>query len=70
VSLTIEAAELHPARQHPERNPHDRGGWVGIDRGLAAFLVAATADGTEVARITDAPKALAVGMKRQRRLAK
>ena len=70
VSLTNEAAELHPARQHPERSPHDRGGWVGIDRGLSAFLVAATADGTEVARITDAPKALAVGMKRQRRLAK
>ena len=44
------------------------GGWVGVDRGLSAFLVAATADGTEVARIGDAPKALAAGMTRQRRL--
>jgi putative transposase len=33
-------------------------------------LVAATADGGEVARITDAPKALAAGMKQQRHLAK
>ena len=49
---------------------NDDGGWVGVDRGLSAFLVAADADGTEVARITDAPKALAAGMKRQRRLAK
>jgi putative transposase len=34
------------------------------------FLVAARADGTEVARITEAPKALANGMAKQRRLAK
>jgi putative transposase len=70
VSLSIEAADLHPARQHPARAPADADGWVGIDRGLSAFVVAATADGTEVARITAAPKALATGMKRQRRLAK
>jgi putative transposase len=37
---------------------------------LSTFLVAARADGTEVARIVDAPKALAAGMKQQRRLAK
>ena len=43
---------------------------MGVDRGLSAFLVAAQVDGTEVARITNAPKALAAGMKRQRRLAK
>jgi putative transposase len=36
-----------------------------IDRGLSAFPVAATADGGEVARIADAPKALAAGMKQQ-----
>ena len=42
----------------------------GVDRGLSAFVVAATGDGDEVARITDAPKALAAGMARQRRLAK
>ncbi|MGH3643388.1 MAG: RNA-guided endonuclease InsQ/TnpB family protein [Mycobacterium sp.] len=40
------------------------------DRGLSAFLAAATIDGTEVARITDAPKALTAGMTKQRRLAK
>ncbi|OHV03623.1 RNA-guided endonuclease TnpB family protein [Mycobacterium talmoniae] len=67
VSLNVEAADLHPDRQH---HPDEDGGWVGVDRGLSAFLVAATADGTEVARITDAPKALATGMAKQRRLAK
>jgi putative transposase len=71
VSLNVEAAELHPAHRHPTRDSEDDdSGWVGIDRGLSAFLVAATADGEEVAHITNAPKALAAGMKRQRRLAK
>jgi putative transposase len=70
LSLNIEAADLYPAHQHPARDPADESGWVGIDRGLSAFLVAATADGTEVARISDAPKALTAGMKKQRRLAK
>jgi putative transposase len=37
---------------------------------LSAFVVAARADGAEVDRITDAPKALAAGLNRQRRLAK
>jgi putative transposase len=69
VSLNVEAAGLHPAHQHPARDPRD-GGWVGIDRGLSSFLVAATADGREVARIADAPKALGAEMNRQRRLAK
>jgi putative transposase len=70
VSLNVEAADLHPAQQHPVRDPADESGWVGVDRGLSAFLVAATADGTEVLRIADAPKALAAGMKRQQHLAK
>jgi putative transposase len=70
IALNIEAADLHPVHQHPARNPQDGGGWVGVDLGLSAFLVAATADGGEVARIADAPKALAAGMKRQRHLAK
>jgi hypothetical protein len=47
-----------------------KGGWVGIDRGLSAFVVAANAEGTELARVQDAPQALAAGMKRQRRLGK
>jgi putative transposase len=67
VSLNVEAAELHPNHQH---HPNEDVGWVGIDRGLSAFLVCATSDGTEVARIIDAPKALAAGMATQRRLAK
>jgi putative transposase len=70
LSLNVEATDLHGAHQHPLRADSDRGGWVGIDCGLSAFLVAARADGEEVARITDAPKALAGGLNRQRRLAK
>jgi putative transposase len=70
VALNIEAADLHPAGQHPDRVDADRSGWVGIDRGLTSFLVAATSDGREVARIAGAPKALARGLPRQRRLAK
>jgi putative transposase len=70
ISLNVEATDLHPAHRHAARDPADDSGWVGIDRGLSAFLVAATADGTEVARITDAPRALQAGMKRQQRLAR
>ncbi len=70
IALNVEAADLHPALQHPPGDPADEGAWVGVDRGLSAFLVAATADGTEVARICDAPKALAAGLKQQRRLSK
>jgi putative transposase len=69
VSLNVEAVGLHPAHRHPARPYGDPGGWVGIDRGLSAFLVAATSDGEEVARVDDAP-ALRAGMNRQRRLAK
>lgn len=70
ISLNVEAADLHPASKHPHRDPADDSGWVGIDLGLAAFVVVATAEGDEVARIVEAPKALAGGLKRQRRLAK
>ncbi|MGH3636335.1 MAG: RNA-guided endonuclease InsQ/TnpB family protein [Mycobacterium sp.] len=70
ISLNIEAANLHPAHQHPTRDSNDHADWVGVDRGLSAFVVAATADGSEVARIDDPPKALAAGMGQQRRLAK
>jgi putative transposase len=70
VSLNVEAADLHPARCHPIRTDGDHTGWIGVDRGLSAFAVAATADGREVARIAAAPKALAGGMRRQRHLAK
>jgi putative transposase len=67
IALNVQAAELHANHQH---RPNDDDGWVGVDRGLSAFLVAATANGTEVARISEAPKALATGLKRQRRLSK
>jgi putative transposase len=70
ISVTVEAADLHPGQHHPARVPDDSGGWVGIDRGLSAFLVAANAEGREVARIDDPPKPLARGLARQRRLAK
>jgi len=68
ISLNVQAAELR-TQQHRSREDTDAG-WVGVDRGLSAFLVAAKADGTEVARVAEAPKALAVGMKHQRRLAR
>jgi len=70
LSLNVEAAELHLAQQHPPRDEADRTGWIGIDRGLSAFVVAADVDGTEIVRIRDAPKALSAGMHRQRHLAK
>ena len=70
ASLNVEASDLHPTYKHTPRDPSDDGGWVGLDRGLSAFVVAADADGNEVARVRDAPRALARGMKRQRRLAK
>jgi len=70
IALNVEAADLHPNLRHAERDPADGTGWVGVDRGLSAFVVAATADGTEVARIGDSPKALTAGMKHQRRLSK
>jgi putative transposase len=70
VSLNVEAAEFHQASRHVDRLDKDHRGWVGVDCGLATFVVAATADGTEVLRIENAPKALARGLHRQRRLAK
>ncbi|WP_329405874.1 transposase [Nocardia vinacea] len=70
ISLTTEATDLHPAHRHPVRDGDDHGGWVGVDRGLSVFLVAATSDGVEVDRITDRPKQLVSGMRTQRRLAR
>jgi putative transposase len=70
VGLNIEAADLHPAQRHPARLTGDSGGWVGLDRGLSAFLVAATSDGRKVGRINEAPKALAAGMRKQRHLSR
>ncbi|MGA9362217.1 MAG: RNA-guided endonuclease TnpB family protein [Mycobacterium sp.] len=69
VALNVAAADLHANHQHPA-GIDEPGGWVGVDRGLTAFLVAANANGTALARISDAPKALAAGLKQQRRLAR
>jgi putative transposase len=66
VSLNVQAPDLHPQRHHPRHPGGDHGGWIGLDRGLAAFVVAATADGTEVGRFP-APKPLARRLRRLRR---
>jgi len=58
VSLNVHAPDLHMRRRHPPHRASDGGGFVGVDRGLVAFVVAATADGTEVERF-HAPKPLA-----------
>ena len=59
----------HP-RRHPVRDSGDHSGWVGVDRGLSAYLVAATSGGVEVDRVTDQPKPLVTGIRRRRRLAR
>jgi putative transposase len=46
IALTIAAPELHSARRHPPRPAEDRGGWVGLDRGLHHLVVAADATRT------------------------
>jgi putative transposase len=69
VALNVEAADLHPVHRHPDGADRHHGSWVGVDRGLSVFAVAATADGREVNRF-DAPKALAVGTRQQRHLSR
>ena len=61
VSLNLEAPDFHPQRRHSARSPEDHGGFVGVDRGLTVFAVAATAIGTEIGRFT-APMPLQQGM--------
>lgn len=70
ISRTTEASDLHPAHHHQPRECGDSQSWVGIDRGLTVFAVAATADGAEIARVDTAPEQLATGLSRQRHLAK
>jgi putative transposase len=50
VCLTVLAPDIHQDRRHPPQDDRDRMGYVGVDRGLRQFAVAATADGTEVGR--------------------
>jgi putative transposase len=70
VSLIVEAADLHPDLRHPERSGEDSGGWVGVDRGLTVFAVAARADGAEVLRVDDPPRPLRAANQRIRRLSR
>jgi putative transposase len=69
VSLTVQAPDFHPERRHPSRQGDHRGGFVGVDRGIGALAVAATADGTEVGRFT-APMPLRRGLVGLRRLSR
>jgi putative transposase len=69
LSLNVEAPDLHPQRHHRARGDQDHGGWVGLDRGIAAFVVAATADAVEVGRWQD-PRPLQRGMVGLRRRAR
>jgi putative transposase len=81
ISITVQAADLHPAARHapqpaetsppgtPDNTPDGGRGWVGVDRGLHALAVAGTSDGTEVLRITN-QRALRRGLPRLRRLSK
>lgn len=70
IALNVEAADFHPALRHATRADDDRSGWVGVDLGLSAFAVAATADGREVTRIEDSHRAYATTMRQQRKLSK
>jgi putative transposase len=69
VSLNVQAPDFHAERRHRSHPADDHVGFVGVDRGLAAFAVAATADGTEVGRF-QAPRPLQRGMVRLRRLSR
>jgi putative transposase len=50
ISLNVRAPDFHPERRHQPGLDDDSSGFVGVDRGLAAFAVVATAQGTEVGR--------------------
>jgi len=69
VSLLVQAADLHPATQHPTRDPAtETAGWVGVDRGLAAYVVGATTTGQQVLRVDDPPRPLRTAQAKLRRL--
>ena len=66
VCLNVRAPEFHAQRRHPPCLTGEPGRFVGVDRGLAVFAVAATADGVETARF-HAPKPLTKRLGRLRR---
>jgi len=64
ITISVEAPDLHPQRRHgPGRSAQ---GFVGIDRGLRAYVVAASADGKEVAKVS-APRPLERSLAKLRR---
>jgi putative transposase len=65
ISLNVEAPDLHAKRRHASSSANG-GGFVGVDRGLAAFAVAASSNGHEVCRFL-APKPLTRRMGRIKR---
>jgi putative transposase len=50
VSLNVKAPDFHPGRRHTPGCEREGDGFVGVDRGLVAFAVAAGSDGTELGR--------------------
>ncbi len=80
VSLLVQAADLHPAARHLSGGPpsaqrsyddaRTSGGWVGVDRGLSAYVVAATTTGRQVLRVDDPPRPLRAAQPRLRRLSR
>jgi putative transposase len=66
VCLNVRAPELHAQRRHPLPLTGEIGRFVGVDRGLTVFAVAANADGVETARFC-APKPLTDRLARLRR---
>ncbi|MEC3917347.1 RNA-guided endonuclease TnpB family protein [Nocardia sp. CDC160] len=68
ISVACEAADLHSGKRHSDRGGTE--GWIGVDRGLTAFLVAATADGAEVMHIDAPPRPYVAGLRDLRRLSK
>lgn len=69
MSVNLRVPDFHPERRHPPRPADDRRGFVGLDRGLISFAVAARSDRTEVGR-WPAPEPLRrglVGLRRRSR---
>jgi putative transposase len=64
IAVNVQAPDLHPGQRHPD--DATTGGFVGVDRGLAAYAVAATADGREVIRV-EPLKPLLRALPKQRR---
>ncbi|MEV6971200.1 transposase, partial [Hamadaea sp. NPDC051192] len=69
VSVTVEAADLHPARRHRSSAADESRGWVGVDRGLTALVVAADRDGRQRLRV-EPLRPLGTGLPRLRRLSR